>query len=88
MPQERFVEAMSQLDPEVVTEVVNWVSAKRALKVAKNLVQREPDNVALKTRLMQTTHDADEAQRALKAALQRGGFTAAQLQEHLRRMAG
>lgn len=77
---------MSALDSAVVTEIGNWVAAKQAMKVAQNLLQEDPHNGALKTRLMQTTQTAEEAHLALKAALQRGGFTAAQLQEHLRKM--
>jgi len=77
---------MSALDSAVVSEVVNWVAAKQALRVAQNLLQEDPHNGALKTRLLQTTQNAEEAHLALKAALQRGGFTAAQLQEHLRTM--
>jgi alkylhydroperoxidase/carboxymuconolactone decarboxylase family protein YurZ len=77
---------MPALESHVAAEVANWIAANQAVKVAQNLLRENPDNGALQTRLLQATNSAEEAKLCLKSALRNGGFTPAQLQEHLRQL--
>lgn len=79
---------MPALETGVASEVANWVAAKQAVRVAQNLLDDDPSNRALQTRLLQATQTAEEAHLSLKAALRTHNLSAAELQMYLRKQAG
>jgi hypothetical protein len=85
---DRTIVRMPALDTAVASDVANWVAAKQAVRVAQNLLEDDPSNRALQTRLLQATQTAEEAHLALKAALRTHNLTAAELQMYLRKQSG
>lgn len=67
-----------------LAEIANWAAARRSVRVTLNLLQDDPDNVALKTRLAQQQETAEQADFTVRRLVRQHGLTQATLQEHLR----
>lgn len=71
---------MSGLPETISREFESWIVARRAVKVAENLLRDEPDNRVLQERLRQATAQAKDTGMVLRAALRVHGYSPEDLQ--------
>lgn len=72
------------IQSDVGHELGAWVAARRAVKVAENLLQDDPSNPTAIACLEQAQAGAKEAGALLRAALAAKGYSFDQLQQELR----